>query len=50
MLMWWICRRVETDSPTYSWMNSKFFITKREAMGSTSVFTIYGVVNSSSSP
>ncbi|KAM5530168.1 hypothetical protein V8D89_008629 [Ganoderma adspersum] len=41
---------VETDSPTYSWMNSNFFITKLAATDPTQpLFTIYGVVNSTTS-
>ncbi|KAI1792611.1 hypothetical protein LXA43DRAFT_1093569 [Ganoderma leucocontextum] len=41
---------VETDSPTYSWMNSNFFITRLDASDPTTpTFTIYGVSNSSSS-
>ncbi|PIL36399.1 hypothetical protein GSI_00087 [Ganoderma sinense ZZ0214-1] len=37
---------VETDSPTYSWMNSNFFITKLSATNPTQpTFTIYGVAN-----
>ncbi len=43
-------RHIETDSPTYSWMNSNFFITRLTATDPTQpVFTIYGVVNSTSS-
>ncbi|PIL23494.1 hypothetical protein GSI_14805 [Ganoderma sinense ZZ0214-1] len=41
---------VETDSPTYSWMNSNFFIIARNATDPTHpVFTIFGISNSSSS-
>ncbi|KAI1783749.1 hypothetical protein LXA43DRAFT_1067373 [Ganoderma leucocontextum] len=42
---------VETDSPTYSWMNSNFFITRRMTTGDPTqpIFTIYGLSNSSSS-
>ncbi|KAM5533392.1 hypothetical protein V8D89_012942 [Ganoderma adspersum] len=40
----------ETDSPTYSWMNSNFFVITRNATDPTEpVFTIFGISNSSSS-
>ena len=26
LMLAWLSRHVETDSPTYSWMNGKFFI------------------------
>ena len=38
----WLFRRVETDSPTYSWMNGKFFIAKIDSSNLPVVsFTIY---------
>ncbi|KAM5533399.1 hypothetical protein V8D89_012949 [Ganoderma adspersum] len=41
---------IETDSPTYSWMNSNFFIVTRNATDSTQpVFTVFGISNSSGS-
>ena len=51
VLAWrWRCRHVETDSPTYSWLNSNFFITKLAATDPTQpLFTIYGVANASTS-
>lgn len=45
-----IDRHIETDSPTYSWMNSNFFIITRNATDSTEpVFTVFGMLNSSGS-
>ena len=43
MLMWmWISSHVETDSPTYSWMNSKFFIVQVDTSNLPAVsFTMY---------
>ena len=47
MLMLWAHRHAETDSPTYSWMNSNFFIISRNTVGSTGiVFTIFRALNS----
>ena len=43
MLMWmWLSRHVETDSPTYSWMNSKFFVVQADTSNLPVVsFTMY---------
>ncbi|KAM5530163.1 hypothetical protein V8D89_016165 [Ganoderma adspersum] len=50
LMLVWLSRHVETDSPTYSWMNGKFFITHVDSSNlPVMTFTMYEETTAASS-